>query len=134
MPGKGMTCWDKRELCDLNCVYATTQATEDSPTLAECSTGCMTAQTSCTDSDETVAYVAVSLSSIRVCCGRETGGGWTVAVAKLDVLPFFLAALLKKQYAPHKLLLVLDTGKSKGIVLFLFFSFVFSTDVLEECS
>lgn len=57
MPGKGMTCWDKRELCDLNCVYATTQATEDSPSLSECSTDCMVAQSSCTDSDETLAYV-----------------------------------------------------------------------------
>ena len=67
MPGKGMTCWDKRELCDLNCVYATTQPAEDSPTLAECSTGCMTAQASCTDSEETVAYVAVSLSCVTIC-------------------------------------------------------------------
>lgn len=63
MPGKGMTCWDKRELCDLNCVYATTQATEDSPSLSECSTDCMVAQSSCTDSDETLAYVEV----IRCC-------------------------------------------------------------------
>lgn len=54
-----MTCWDKRELCDLNCVYATTSATADSPSLDECSAGCVTAQAECTDSPETLAYVEV---------------------------------------------------------------------------
>ena len=58
MPGKGMTCWDKRELCDLNCVFAVTH--EGSERLTSCSTGCMEEQAACTDSDETVAYVAVS--------------------------------------------------------------------------
>lgn len=60
MPGKGMTCWDKRELCDLNCVYATTAEDEDF-SLTDCSTGCMTAQASCTDSADTLAYVEVSV-------------------------------------------------------------------------
>ncbi|CAB1120529.1 unnamed protein product [Ectocarpus sp. CCAP 1310/34] len=59
MPGKGMTCWDKRELCDLNCVYATTAEDEDF-NLTDCSTGCMTAQAACTDSAETLAYVEAS--------------------------------------------------------------------------
>lgn len=58
MPGKGMTCWDKRELCDLNCVYATTSDSDQS--LGDCSTGCVTEQESCTDSPETLAYVSVS--------------------------------------------------------------------------
>lgn len=60
MPGKGMTCWDKRELCDLNCVYATTAENEDF-SLTDCSTGCMTSQAACTDSAETLAYVDVSV-------------------------------------------------------------------------
>ncbi|CAN0370382.1 unnamed protein product [Hapterophycus canaliculatus] len=57
MPGKGMTCWDKRELCDLNCVYGTT-ADDPVTTLDACSTACVTAQSSCTDSDETLTYLA----------------------------------------------------------------------------
>ncbi|CAN0531341.1 unnamed protein product [Ectocarpus sp. 12 AP-2014] len=64
MPGKGMTCWDKRELCDLNCVYATTAEDEDF-NLTDCSTGCMTSQAACTDSAETLAYVE---ASVRQAC------------------------------------------------------------------
>lgn len=58
MPGKGMTCWDKRELCDLNCVFSTTH--EGTNKLTACSTGCVEEQRACTDSDETVEYIAVS--------------------------------------------------------------------------
>lgn len=56
MPGKGMTCWDKRELCDLNCVFSTTH--EGTNKLTACSTGCVEEQRACTDSDETVEYIA----------------------------------------------------------------------------
>ncbi|CAN0137693.1 unnamed protein product [Ascophyllum nodosum] len=56
MPGKGMTCWDKRELCDLNCVFATTH--EGEAGLTSCSTGCMEKHAACTDSDETLEYIA----------------------------------------------------------------------------
>lgn len=57
MPGKGMTCWDKRELCDLNCVFATTH--QGDTDLDSCSTGCMEAHAACKDSDETIEYIAV---------------------------------------------------------------------------
>ena len=53
-----MTCWDKRELCDLNCIFAVTH--DGAESLTGCSTGCMTEQSACTDSDETVVYVSVS--------------------------------------------------------------------------
>lgn len=61
MPGKGMTCWDKRELCDLNCVFATTHGGTDK--LESCSTGCMEDQAACTDSDETLTYMSVRFFS-----------------------------------------------------------------------
>lgn len=60
-----MTCWDKRELCDLNCVFATTHSGDEG--LAGCSTSCVNEQNACVDSPETVAYVSVRW-------GRSVGG------------------------------------------------------------
>lgn len=74
MPGKGMTCWDKRELCDLNCVFTSTHYGTDE--LSACSTGCIEEQTVCTDSNETVVYIAVSvLLSSKV---GEGGGKYSM--------------------------------------------------------
>lgn len=56
-----MTCWDKRELCDLDCVFATTHEGEGN--LKHCSMDCMAKHMECKDSPETVEYISVRAGS-----------------------------------------------------------------------
>ncbi|CAM9293055.1 unnamed protein product [Choristocarpus tenellus] len=52
-----MTCWDKRELCDLTCVFPVDNAV-DADELQACGVRCVGEEENCVDSPETVEYIA----------------------------------------------------------------------------
>jgi hypothetical protein len=73
MPGKGMSCWDKHELCDLNCLMPVERAatfTFEIDELDACLAGCTTESDACVELPTTSQYIDVS-SKLRLDCCRH---------------------------------------------------------------
>ncbi|CAM9916057.1 unnamed protein product [Discosporangium mesarthrocarpum] len=59
-----MTCLDKRQLCDLNCVYPGVD-NANGEDLNECGLRCISEEKICVDKPETVEYVACTVTCTR---------------------------------------------------------------------